>query len=664
MRATLRRCPVIFLHRNHYLPNSDTASSPPYPSSSSSPFLLSSPSGCANIMSTDPGVPSGHQVRTTASPPTRELPDTRGGSSSESPSFSPYSQLQFSPPQPIDLDMEVYSPNGTQPGSPTAPEPPIAMEDDDQLGILSIPLFLSSSDSFDQQSNVVTSSLHNIADWLETVNWDAIFGRNPLDAATLNSNPLASAATRVIRYLNAGIAGRSPKVPELQVPSALPGRTTNPQQTPFQPMRPASVMSTRAGPTGKMTYVRAASRSSPAPSNNYTNWTVSRPSSQQSTAADESFVDDIGRAAYARPQRPRRVTLPRGARRAIHVVFMETKPDAVPSPAVVVQAVNSRLPASRREFQASSASWSSRNNVTIRFAQSPEDPEINAVRTALGVLFPYIPPSTYTVDKRHIISTVMFHRLALVYPDGSPITAEDYTQELKASPVWQNIHIPRTPRLVPDKDTHVGTLYVDFHDNGSLSALRHVMREATLLHGESVFPVKYHKRDTAPQCSICLRWGHSRPVCRSATYRCDHCGGNHSEQEHRQWAACCHGQDPTPPDTPCPHPPRCVNCGAAHKATDRACMFYVQRHDREWIYQHQPRAADHRPARNTSRPRNTRNGLGRSQGPAETRRVRFLLQPSASPADSLGPQRTPARALSSRQSQAIAGPSRLDYRST
>ncbi|ETW74950.1 hypothetical protein HETIRDRAFT_437391, partial [Heterobasidion irregulare TC 32-1] len=53
---------------------------------------------------------------------------------------------------------------------------------------------------------------------------DAVFGRNPLDAATLNSDSLASAATRVIRYFNAGIAGRAPSSrPRLH---SLPGLPT------------------------------------------------------------------------------------------------------------------------------------------------------------------------------------------------------------------------------------------------------------------------------------------------------------------------------------------------------------------------------------------------------------------------------------------------------
>ncbi|ETW75600.1 hypothetical protein HETIRDRAFT_316207 [Heterobasidion irregulare TC 32-1] len=593
-------------------------------------------------MPKDPGDRLVHQVRASASHSMREASTPQGMLPTDSPSFDSSAHPDLSSPQPIDLDMELFGPDEDHPGSPATPLSPIDMDDDTQLGILSVPISLASTDSFEQQANIVTSSLHTIADWLETVDWDTIFGRNPLDAATLNSTPLASAATRVIRYLNAGIAGRSTKVPDLQVPPVQPNRVNNPSRMTQPATHPTSATSTRPDTPGAMSYASAVSRSSQAPSVNYTNWTTSRTSSRQ--AHPELSPGELlalqRQIAATRPPRPHRVTLPRGARRAVHVIFTGIKPDPIPRPGVVVQAVNSYLPAARAAFRAASANWSSRHNVTIQFAQNPEDSEINAVRAALGALFPNIPPSTYSVDKRHIISTVMFHRLALTYPDGSPITAEEYTQELKASVAWQEVRIPRPPRLVPDKDTHVGTLYVDFHDNGALSTLRQVIREPALLQGEAVYPVKYHKRDTVPQCSHCLRWGHASPICHSKTYRCNHCGGNHLEQDHRQWAACCHGTNPTPGDAPCPHPPTCVNCGAAHKANDRACPFYEHRHSREWINQHQPRAPTTRPPSPSDSRRDTHIGPVRPYGPSRNRRP------------------TPARAHVAHRSQASAGASR------
>ena len=167
-----------------------------------------------------------------------------------------------------------------------------------------------------------------------------------------------------------------------------------------------------------MTYASAVSRSLHAPSSNHTNRSTTRPASRLANTVNDSFVEDIFRlreahpnlsasellalqrqAASPWPQRPRRATLPRGAHRAIHVVFTTIRPDQVPSPAMVVRAVNSRLPTTREVFQVSSANWSPRNNLTIRFTQAPEDPKINVARAALSAFFPNIPPSTYPVNR-------------------------------------------------------------------------------------------------------------------------------------------------------------------------------------------------------------------------------------------------------------------------
>ncbi|ETW74952.1 hypothetical protein HETIRDRAFT_108372 [Heterobasidion irregulare TC 32-1] len=229
-------------------------------------------------MSTDPGDRMVYQVRAPTSPTSREPSALQGIAFTDSPTSNLYTQPHPSSSQlsqPVDLNMEVYSPTESRPESPSMPPSP--------AGTSVHPIFLSTTDSFDQQSDVVTSSLHSIADWLETVDWDAILGRNPLDAATLNSSPLAAAATRVIRYLNAGIVGRSTKVPELQA------------------ARPSSAISTQPGPAGTMTYANAVSRSLPAPSSNRTNRSTTRPASRLANTVNDSFVEDIFRLREAHP---------------------------------------------------------------------------------------------------------------------------------------------------------------------------------------------------------------------------------------------------------------------------------------------------------------------------------------------------------------------------
>ncbi|ETW79537.1 hypothetical protein HETIRDRAFT_419235 [Heterobasidion irregulare TC 32-1] len=633
---------------------------------------------CAHAMPKDLGEHSVHQVRVSTSPLTRESPATRRATPPDPQPSTNLTGLDPTPSQPTDLDMEILSPTDSRPASPMAPPSPINMDEDSQIGVLSSPIYISSTDPFDQQNNIVTSSLHSIADWLESVKWDAVFGCNPLDAATLNSNPLASAATRVVRYLNAGIAGRSVTVPELQTPPpAQPPRTTNPQQPPPPATQPPLGFDARSNTPGRMSYARAVSHSSQAPSNGYTNWTVLRSPSRQSASTNDAFIDEIIRLrevnpdlsagellalqchiAASRPPRPHYASLPRGARRAVHVVFSGPKPDPAPLPAVVVQAVNARLPAKRSASHAASANWLSCNNVTIRFAQAPEELEITAVRSVLGTLFPHIPPSSYSVGKRQIISTVKFHRLPLTHPDGSPITVEQYTAELKASPAWQSVHIPRPPCLVQEKDSHVGTLYVDFYDNSLLSTLHQVLCDPALFQGEAVHPVKYHKQYSTPQCTACLQWGHPTLLCRSPTHRCAHCTGLYSVQDHRQRAECCHGDNPTPDSLLCPHSPSCVNCGAPHNATNRSCPFYQNRHNTAWIEQHQPNPLDQCQSRDRHDVPSSRYDTARPQGPSRSRRVHFLPVPSTSPAEPQSPQHVNARGLYAPPRQAIAGPSR------
>ncbi|PPQ93933.1 hypothetical protein CVT25_010844 [Psilocybe cyanescens] len=60
-------------------------------------------------------------------------------------------------------------------------------------------------------------------------------------------------------------------------------------------------------------------------------------------------------------------------------------------------------------------------------------------------------------------------------------------------------------------------------------------------------------------------------------------------EEHRTVAGCCKGnlkadppQAPMPGGEPCPHTPRCPNCGKNHGAHERACVFWSHRFDQLW----------------------------------------------------------------------------------
>lgn len=59
-------------------------------------------------------------------------------------------------------------------------------------------------------------------------------------------------------------------------------------------------------------------------------------------------------------------------------------------------------------------------------------------------------------------------------------------------------------------------------------------------------------------CYHCLRYGHMRYQCRSASPRCVKCGGQHTFEQ-------CDAELPS-----------CVHCHGAHLATDRGCPVYIQ----------------------------------------------------------------------------------------
>ncbi|KAI0720226.1 hypothetical protein C8T65DRAFT_527182, partial [Cerioporus squamosus] len=87
-----------------------------------------------------------------------------------------------------------------------------------------------------------------------------------------------------------------------------------------------------------------------------------------------------------------------------------------------------------------------------------------------------------------------------------------------------------------------------------------------------------------PQCPQCLRWGHVRSLCRANSVTCEICGEAHDARQHRALASCCRGSAAAT----CDHPPRCINCGQAHRATARECPYHVHRNDFAWHQAHPP----------------------------------------------------------------------------
>jgi hypothetical protein len=93
-----------------------------------------------------------------------------------------------------------------------------------------------------------------------------------------------------------------------------------------------------------------------------------------------------------------------------------------------------------------------------------------------------------------------------------------------------------------------------------------------------------------PICTKCWRFGHRFTVCPFRAQLCAHCAGPHHTDHHRVLGACCKAQPKanppraaTPGGNPCPHPPRCVNCGLDHMSNNMKCSFWKHRFDAKWV---------------------------------------------------------------------------------
>ncbi|KAI0737469.1 hypothetical protein C8Q80DRAFT_1078669, partial [Daedaleopsis nitida] len=122
------------------------------------------------------------------------------------------------------------------------------------------------------------------------------------------------------------------------------------------------------------------------------------------------------------------------------------------------------------------------------------------------------------------------------------------------------------------------TLVVEFSDTSSRARLRALLGTRVTFRNGARPTQAMEDRPRVPQCSSCLRWGHPQALCRAHSAACELCGEPHDVRHHRTLASCCRGSDAPS----CGHPPRCINCGQAHRATARECPYYLHRHDMSW----------------------------------------------------------------------------------
>ena len=174
------------------------------------------------------------------------------------------------------------------------------------------------------------------------------------------------------------------------------------------------------------------------------------------------------------------------------------------------------------------------------------------------------------------------------HPHISPESAKN---SLLGSALKERINLVSDPRVVktaPNSDTC--WVYFDIWDSASGFNAKKLIGQTVVING---VPCRIQGANThvgTPLCQKCWKWGHDQRFCRSTSNQCPLCNKPHLECHHRALAGCCKGNlkadppvSPTSADAPCPHDPRCINCGKNHVSNDRKCIFWRNRWDGEWI---------------------------------------------------------------------------------
>jgi hypothetical protein len=174
-----------------------------------------------------------------------------------------------------------------------------------------------------------------------------------------------------------------------------------------------------------------------------------------------------------------------------------------------------------------------------------------------------------------------------------PVTPQAVKDLILSTPWKSGIHffqdgLPRIECTSSHSDTC--TVYFDIYD--SRGGLRlHALKGHSFMYGthELTFRVAL-PRFRVPICTKCWRFGHRFAVCPFRAQLCAHCAGPHHTDHHRVLGACCKAQPKanppraaTPGGNPCPHAPRCVNCGLDHMSNDTKCSFWKHRFDSKWV---------------------------------------------------------------------------------
>ena len=114
-------------------------------------------------------------------------------------------------------------------------------------------------------------------------------------------------------------------------------------------------------------------------------------------------------------------------------------------------------------------------------------------------------------------------------------------------------------------------------DNKEITKI--LLNKSIFLNGKVCRTLPWINQNSMPQCTQCLRWGHSRASCQTNLSYCAICSGRHMTSDHQNSRL--RGETSK-------YNLACINCLAAgldhaHKATDRLCPFYMERNNKRNI---------------------------------------------------------------------------------
>lgn len=319
---------------------------------------------------------------------------------------------------------------------------------------------------------------------------------------------------------------------------------------------------------------------------------------------------------------------PRHSSRHIDIMFVgETAPlaESVPLDGFVYRDLLDHLGNSMVEDQPrlASVAWNHRGRFRLTFDGVVPSSLDATITQFFGTKYARDKQATSVrIERFSFKNQVVFRRVPALYGPDIHYTSESLLRELKSDPVWSNVEITRPPNFyLPKPSDKRGMFFVEFNDNATSRTLKRVTSSPIYLNGELCFAVKtYDSQPPAPQCAICLRWGHRTHLCRSPSKRCWKCGGNHDERDHAKTCGPCQKAGNVTGHCPCL--PSCVNCHGAHKADSHDCSFYAHRRDRDWLAHHMLRDS---PA-GKSTERGSKRGSGGKKGKGKGREREVTME--------------------------------------